>query len=133
MPDEVHRSHTEFGSMTLAMERVLGASYYVALTGVRGRLLSRTPIKKMTTCLHGLFSDGVLLHIHITPRFLLLLLLLLLLLDCHFLPSIACLELCCVKALQISKLLSVSELWVQMASADHFMPTIWDKQCQKAT
>lgn len=123
MPDEVHRSHTEFGSMTLAMERVLGASYYVALTGVRGRLR-----EKMTTCLLGLFSDEVLLHIHITPRFLLLLLL-----DCHFLPSIAGLELCCVKALQISKLLSVSELWVQMASADHFMPTIWDKQCQKAT
>ncbi len=42
MPDEVHRSHTEFGSMTLAMERVLGASYYVALTGVMGsfRVLS---------------------------------------------------------------------------------------------
>ena len=33
MPDEVHRSHTDFGAMTLSMERVLRASHYVALTG----------------------------------------------------------------------------------------------------
>ena len=35
MPDEVHRSHTDFGAMTLSMERVLRASHYVALTGIR--------------------------------------------------------------------------------------------------
>lgn len=33
MPDEVHRSHQEFGSLTRSMERALGASYFVALTG----------------------------------------------------------------------------------------------------
>ncbi|CAE7208956.1 ANKK1 [Symbiodinium sp. CCMP2592] len=33
MPDEVHRSHQELGSLTLSMERALGASYFVALTG----------------------------------------------------------------------------------------------------
>lgn len=51
MPDEVHRSHTEFGSMTLAMERVLGASYYVALTG--------TPNKQALERFGTLGADGL--------------------------------------------------------------------------
>lgn len=37
VPDEVHRSHTEYGSLTQSMERVLGASYFVALTGTPNR------------------------------------------------------------------------------------------------
>eukprot|EP00931_Biecheleriopsis_adriatica_P055484 TRINITY_DN32820_c0_g1_i1.p1 TRINITY_DN32820_c0_g1~~TRINITY_DN32820_c0_g1_i1.p1 ORF type:complete len:891 (-),score=143.12 TRINITY_DN32820_c0_g1_i1:188-2830(-) len=56
MPDEVHRSHTEFGSLTTAMERVLGASYFVALTG--------TPNRQALERFGTRCSDGLLRPFH---------------------------------------------------------------------
>lgn len=56
MPDEVHRSHTEYGSMTQSMERVLGASYFVALTG--------TPNRQALERFGTLCSDGLLRPFH---------------------------------------------------------------------